>query len=312
MMFTKNVDYFKELAGLENTKRKLSFYVDNYHSSGIMPNLLISGPRGTGKTSLVRLIARGMNRKLVEVNAAEIQTLDDFFGIVNEHINGSKVLLFLDEIENLKEDISIALLTILNPNKDNYTKYTHNGIEHTFLFKDFSVAFCTTETQTVHHALIDRLRVIEIDDYTTENLKQIIANNLSEYKIETGLLDRVVRIVRSNPRQAQILSSDLLTFLKRKEHKDFTSREWAEFYREMGLFDLGLSNSEIKLLKILKRYPKGSSLTRVSSMLNATPDSTRRYTELYPMKMGLMEVRPALGRILTVDGYKYIEENIKD
>jgi Holliday junction resolvasome RuvABC ATP-dependent DNA helicase subunit len=298
--------YFGDLVGLDNTKRRLSFYINNFHSSGIMPNILLTGSKGTGKTSLVRLVAGGMNRTLVETNAAELKSLDDFFGVVNQYVVGSKVLLFIDEIENLNIDIAIAFLTILEPKKDNITKYTHAGQDYIFNFKDFSVAFCTTEAQTVHHALLDRLRVIDMDDYTTDNLKQIIRNNLSKYDIEDGLLDRVVKVVRSNPRQAQILSNDLLAFLSRSNTNTFSSKEWIGFYREMGLFELGLSGNEIKLLKILKKYPN-SSLTRVASMLNATPDATRKYTELYPMKMGLIEVKPALGRRLTVDGHKYME-----
>ena len=78
----------------------------------------------------------------------------------------------------------------------------------------------------------------------------------------------------------------------------------------MGLFELGLMPSEIKLLKILRKYPN-SSLTRLASMMNQTPDSTRKATELYPLKMGLLEIKTASGRRLTPEGLKYID-GIKD
>ncbi len=305
-----NKDYFEGLVGLVNTKRRLSFYINNANSNGLMPNILLSSSKGTGKSTIARMIAAGLNRTLVEVNSAELKTLDDFFGVINLYVSDKKVTLFLDETENLSEEVAISLLTILNPNKENLTKYNHNQTDYLFDFKKLNVILASTESQQIHHALVDRVRVIDFDDYTQEDLKQIILNNLKEYKIENGILDRIVLLVRSNPRQAQTLSNDLLSFLKSRELKELTGKEWLEFYREMGLFELGLQPSEIKLLKILRKYPN-SSLTRVASMMNQTPESTRRMTELYPLKMGLIEVRPATGRRLTIDGNKYVE-SIKD
>lgn len=298
--------YFGELVGLVNTKRRLSFYIDNFHSSGLMPNLLLNSAKGNGKTSVARLIAKGMNRKLVEVNCAELESLDDFFGVISQYCKGNAVL-FMDESENLSKEISIALLTILNPTKENYTEYSHNGQKYSFNFKNFSVIMASTELQTIHHALVDRLRVIDFDIIKNEDLKQIIKNNLKEYRIEDGLLDRIVTIVRSNPRQAQILCNDLLTFLGRRGTKEFSTKIWFEFFSEMGLFELGFTNSEIRLLKILKQYPN-SSLTRVASMLNQTVESTRKATELYPLRTGLLEIKAGSGRKLSPSGYEFVDK----
>ena len=155
-----NKDYFDGIIGLNNTKRRLSFYINNFHISRLMPHILLSSSRGTGKSTLARMIAAGMQRKLVEVNSAELKTLDDFFGVIAQYINDKEACLFLDEVENLSDEVSIALLTILNPNKDNLTKYTHGGVDYIFDFRKFNAIFATTETQSIHHALIDRLRVI--------------------------------------------------------------------------------------------------------------------------------------------------------
>lgn len=302
-----NPDYFPNIVGLNETKRRLTFYINNFHATGIMPHLLLSSAKGKGKTSVGRLIANsGMRRRIVEINCASFEKLDDFFAMIKAHIRGRKSVLFMDEAENLSKELSGALLTILNPNKENLTKYTHNNEDFIFDFKDINFILATTELQAIHHALQDRLRIVDFDEYDSKDLEQLMANNFKGYKVENGILKKIVSVVRGNPRQAEILSTDLMAFLNFKKTNILSSKEWADFYREMGLHELGLTNSEIKLLKVLRENPN-SSLTKVASIMNQTVASTRTASELYPLKLGLFNIYQAKGRVLSQTGQEYLK-----
>jgi replication factor C large subunit len=78
---------------------------------GSKPILLV-GPPGTGKTSLVHVIAQQFNYDLIELNASDTRTRSDLERRIipilnNTSIFGKKVLLFLDEIDGIsaRQDI---------------------------------------------------------------------------------------------------------------------------------------------------------------------------------------------------------------
>lgn len=305
-------DVFKDLIGLDNTKRKLNFYLKNYQNTYISPNLLLYSAKGCGKTSLARKYASALTtksdktkiKKYIEINSSTIDDIDSFFGIVNNHLVDQDCTVFFDEAETIEDDLSLTLCSILNPNKDNINYFNYNGNNYVFDFSRLTFIFASTEIQKIHHALLDRLNIIDFDDYKISDLAKIIQKNLSDYKIEDGLLDMVATVVRGNPRQAQKLSNDIIAYLKSKSNKQFTKNDWINIRYQLNINDYGLTASEIKVLQILKDNPNGVSLTKVSSILGSTAENCRKFIELYPLKLGLFEVRPAIGRVLTAKGYE--------
>src|ERR1017187_5527234 len=182
-------DYFGDLVGLESAKKKLNFYINNFFVSKRIPHLLLSGPRGSGKTELARHISRAIGKKHVEINSASIEKLSDFFDIVSQHLMNCDVVLFMDESEGIIPSLSLALCTILNSTKENYGQYTFGGIDYRFYFNRLNFIFATTEIQKMHHALVDRTNIIENDFYNRNHLKLIVKNNLKKIKIDEDVLD---------------------------------------------------------------------------------------------------------------------------
>ena len=68
--------------------------------------LLLVGPPGVGKTTLVHVLARQLDYDLIEMNASDTRNRDQLEQLiapilVNTSIFGKKILLFLDEVDGI-------------------------------------------------------------------------------------------------------------------------------------------------------------------------------------------------------------------
>ena len=86
--------------------------------------LLLLGPPGVGKTSLVHLLAHRLDYDLIEMNASDTRNKEELQRLItpmltNASIFGKRMLLFLDEIDGIsgREDTG-GIESIVNMMKD--------------------------------------------------------------------------------------------------------------------------------------------------------------------------------------------------
>jgi Holliday junction resolvasome RuvABC ATP-dependent DNA helicase subunit len=303
---------YSEIVGQEKTKGKLNFLLEGFEQTKIMPHLLFVAPRGCGKTMIAQETAKIMNRERnVIVNCSTIKNVKSFFNqIMLPYVYDKNTTIIFDEASELPRDVTMALLTILNPNTNNQNEFTFEDGTYTFRFNQNSFIFCTTEAQKIFHALADRLYRIDMEDYSYISLGKIIQNNLKSKSqfIELDVIDEVASVCRGNARQAQSLANQISSYLMSKKSNKLTIGGWSEIKGKLSIYPLGLSEIELNIIKILKEHGE-VRLTNLSAKTNLTKDMLQKNVEMYLMRNNLIEIRPT-GRALTKKGHDYHKEHL--
>ena len=304
--------YFPEIIGQDTVKKALGFYIDGYKSTNLIPHMMFTAPRGCGKTTMATAMAKnltdleGRPKPLITVNCSTIKSLKQFFNMfVIPYMNDRDASILFDECSELPKDVTMALLTILNPNKENRTSFSYEDYTVDFDFKRLSFLFATTEGQQIFHALMDRMERIDLEEYTYDELGKIVMCGMGDYTIEPKTLARIGKILRGNARAAQKMADNIKLYCDGSGCKHFGQKDWDKLKWTLGILPCGLSKIELQVLRILARK-KECSLTFLSANTGLTKECLQRDYELYLQKNNLMEISTA-GRRITMDGKKYLD-----
>ncbi|HGM1342087.1 TPA: endopeptidase La [Clostridioides difficile] len=274
--------------GLEKVKERILEYlaIRTLAKSLKGPIICLVGPPGTGKTSIVKSIARALNRKFVRISLGGVRDEAEIRGhrrtyvgsIPGRIINGVKeaqtknpVFLF-DEIDKMaadyKGDPASAMLEVLDPeqNKD----FVDHYLEIPF---DLSkILFVTTANSlgNIPRPLLDRMEVIEVSGYIEEEKLNIAKKYLLPKQIkEHALKENFIKI------------------------DDETLRSIINHYtREAGVRTLERTIGKI-CRKVAKKYVKDPTLEEV--VINKSDLETYLGKDMF--KYQLAEVNPQIGLV---------------
>lgn len=197
----------KDHYGLDKVKERivdlLAVYKRNPDFRGQI--LCLAGPPGVGKTSIVKSLAAGMNRKYVRIALGGIHDEAEIRGhrktyigamtgkIVDAVIKSGVMnpIVLLDEIDKVgndyKGDPSSALLEALDPEQN--STFTDHYID--FPIDLSRVMFVTTanDISTISAPLYDRMEIIELNSYTTLEKFYIAKNHLLKREMKRHSLN---------------------------------------------------------------------------------------------------------------------------
>jgi len=309
----KTTNRFPKIVGQDIAKRKLDFHLDNFEASRVIPHLLFIAPKGCGKTTLAKaagqnLMSNGKPKPFLEINCSTLKNVPQFINqVVVPHIHQRECTVLFDEASELPKSITMMLLTVLNPNPLNRTTFSFEDYVMDFDFAQQSFMFATTEAHKMFHALIDRCDRIDMEEYSMDELAQIIRMNIKAIKLDCDddVLKEIAPVLRGNARAAQKMANNMNSYLQRTKGKKFNAKDWKALKHALGILPLGISRIELQILRALAEK-KESSLTNLSAKTGLTVQCIRQDFELYIQKHNLMEITTG-GRCLTMAGHKYLK-----
>jgi Holliday junction resolvasome RuvABC ATP-dependent DNA helicase subunit len=281
---------FPDIIGQESAKRVLDFHIGGFKA-----------------TKAVARTLKGIDdaKRYFEINCSTIKNVKQFFNqLVIPLMQDRDATILFDEASEIPKDVSMAMLTILNPNAENMTSFSFEDYTVDFDFSRLSFMFATTETQSVFHALMDRLERVDLEEYSIDEMGQIVAMNL-EIDIEPKTLRDIAGVLRGNARAAQKMAHKIVSYSKQNRVRRFGATHWKDLSKILNIFPLGLNVTEIQLLRILKDN-KDCSLTNLSAKTGISKQAVQRDFEIYLQKHSLMEITTA-GRNITAKGLDYLK-----
>ena len=309
----KTTNRFPKIVGQDIAKRKLDFHLDNFEASRVIPHLLFIAPKGCGKTTLAKaagqnLMSNGKPKPFLEINCSTLKNVPQFINqVVVPHIHQRECTVLFDEASELPKSITMMMLTVLNPNPLNRTTFSFEDYVMDFDFAQQSFMFATTEAHKMFHALIDRCDRIDMEEYSMDELAEIIRMNVAAIKLDCDddVLTEIAPVLRGNARAAQKMANNMKSYLQRTKGKKFNAKDWKALKHALGILPLGISRIELQILRALADK-KESSLTNLSAKTGLTVQCIRQDFELYIQKHNLMEITTG-GRCLTMAGHKYLK-----
>ena len=213
-----NRDHF----GLDEVKKRIIEYLAVLKIRDDMksPILCLHGPPGVGKTSLGKSIAEALGREYVRISLGGLRDEAEIRGHRKTYIGAmpgrilqslkkagtSNPVFVLDEIDKLsysnQGDPSSAMLEVLDPEQN--SEFYDNFLEIGYDLSKVMFVATSNNINSIQPALLDRMEIINVNGYTTEEKIQIGKKYLLPKQLkEHGLSSKDLKI--SNPQLEKII-----------------------------------------------------------------------------------------------------------
>lgn len=279
------------------------------------PHTLLSGPPGTGKTTLAKMIAYLLGGRLVETTASAVKEVRVLARELAKLQDDD--VLFVDEIHDLPRPAQELLYTAMEDGR--ISMQAGEGADVTVVsvkLKRFVLVGATTIIGKLEGPFLDRFGLIgTLDYYKVDELITIIRNAAAKYddyrcKLDDDAAALLASRAKETPRVALNLLSKARTFtfgMYRTTDMPIMTEAVESTLRLHRIDSRGLGEDERKVLgAVCARHNQGRGLgvENIASATGLAVDTVKRIEPLL-IRFELM-VRTSRGRKGTKDGYRHI------
>lgn len=272
----------------------------------MMSHTLITGERGTGKTTLGKLIAKELGMSYKVISADAIMKLSD---LTNLFLVNLPKFIIIDEIHNLKSNISDAMHGAMDGFEYGYID--EDGFFQTEELEPFCVIGMTTDPGLLTSPMYSRfLKKYHLMPYTALNLQRIIIQAARNNKIDINATSAYQISLRSNgiPRIALAHFSNVYEYSLKFNSGLINDKMVLDCFSLHGIDIKGLDEVQIEILKILATSDKPKGAENLCQSVGIGLEALTKIYEPPLISAGLVK-RSSIGREITKDGLKHLNNS---
>ena len=289
-----------DFKGQEKTKRLLEIYIKAAKMKNEqLDHVLISGPSGTGKTTLAHIIGNELEKEVKVYSAPTIKKVDELVDILSSVDSGT--VLFIDEVHRLNNKLSEALFLAM----ETFTVNSNlEGIQEKLNLPHFTVIGATTNLGDMPEAMINRFQIkIALQPYNSNQMADIIKQSYAAMgvDIDNECAEMIAGTSRGVPRIANSHLRRVYDFALVLNDGIITKEIIEESFEVMGVNKYGLNQMDVDYLSYLHKACKAVGVDSIAMALNTDKKTLENNVEPYLVQCGYIYKSPR-GRMISEKG----------
>lgn len=278
---------WNEYVGQDKAKKRVQSYIKGCKEfDDIFPHTFLSAPAGHGKTLFANILANQLGKKLVIVTGGELKNEQLFIDKLAECDGG---IFFIDEANLIPKKVGFFMLPILE-------QFEVQGKK----LKSFTCILATTHKGDLSKdldALIQRCISIDLEEYSNEQLENIITQYQKKQYPKVNVAKEIVAKIVLNSRQTPRIARALL-----KEY--IYTLDLNEALINNQIVKDGLTQTDIKTMMYLSRF-NGVGKNSIAKFLRVKPQTFEHEIEPYLIHKEFVEI--GARRKITEKGKEFLK-----